>query len=130
VGIGFGIPAAEPADHRHRRLLRLRDHWPRRRTPKPCDKFSPSHWLSSQPLRGRSLVTSGVVVCPISSFWVLRMRRRDFIASIGAAAWPPSASAHQSAAASARFVHGIALQAGQRAITDQPVFSEKISCAS
>jgi hypothetical protein len=58
------------------------------------------------------------------------MRRRDFIAGIGAVAWPLAASAHQSAAASARFVHGVALQAGQRATTDQPVFSEKISCAS
>jgi hypothetical protein len=58
------------------------------------------------------------------------MRRRDFIAGIGTAAWPLAASAHQSAAATARFIHGVALQAGQRATTDQPVFSEKISCAS
>jgi hypothetical protein len=58
------------------------------------------------------------------------MRRRDIIAGIGAAARPPAASTHQSAAASARFVHGVALQAGQRATTDQPVFLEKISCAS
>jgi hypothetical protein len=57
------------------------------------------------------------------------MRRRDFIAGIGAAAWPPAASA-QLATASARFVHGVALRAGQRATTDQPVFSEQISCAS
>jgi hypothetical protein len=58
------------------------------------------------------------------------MRRRYFIAGIGAAAWPPAASAHQSAAASARFVHGVALRAGQRATTDQSVFLEKTSCAS
>jgi hypothetical protein len=58
------------------------------------------------------------------------MRRHDFIAGIGAAAWPPAASAHQLATASARFVDGVALRAGQRATTDQPVFSEKISCAS
>jgi quinol monooxygenase YgiN len=48
------------------------------------------------------------------------MRRRDFTAGIGAAA-----SAHQSATASARFVHGVALWAGRRATTDQPVVWEK-----
>jgi len=58
------------------------------------------------------------------------MRRRDLIAGIGAAAWPPAAGAHQLTTASPRFVHGVALRAGQRATTDQPVFSEKISCAS
>jgi hypothetical protein len=40
VGIGFGIPAAEPADHRHRRLLRPRRHRPRRRrAAEPRDEF-------------------------------------------------------------------------------------------
>jgi hypothetical protein len=58
------------------------------------------------------------------------MRRRDFIAGIGTAEWPLAASAKQSAAAPARFVHGVALQAGQRATTEQPVLSEKMSCAS
>ena len=38
VGIGFGIPAAEPADYRHRRLLRPHCERPRRRTPEPCDE--------------------------------------------------------------------------------------------
>jgi hypothetical protein len=80
--------------------------------------------------RDRSLVTSDVVGCPISSFRVLRMRRRDFIAGIGTAARPLAAGVHQSATALARFVHGVALRAGQRVTTAQPVFSEKLSCAS
>jgi hypothetical protein len=38
------------------------------------------------------------------------MRRRDFIAGIGTAARSLAAGVHQSATASARFVHGVAIE--------------------
>jgi hypothetical protein len=43
VAIGFGIPGAEPPNHRHRRLLPPTYHGPRRRTSDPCNECSPSH---------------------------------------------------------------------------------------
>src|SRR5262249_7696696 len=51
VGIGFGIPAAEPSDHRYRRLLRVCGERPCCHAAKCSDEFAPSKAHLHLPVR-------------------------------------------------------------------------------